>query len=504
MRKRWIKIAICTAIPVLAAGGGYCYWVVDQAQKEADRKFAEAPEATTLDRTFELHRDSLVIGLRISGNVTASKKHKLSLQANYRTKLLTVVDENTKVKAGDVLAVFETDELKEKIDELKTNLSNQDKELAIAIENAKIQESGNEVDRKVSEDRLNQAEAALRKYLRLERSSSRNNLRLKISTAETELESAKQAYDDKQSAIDEEGVSDEDTQKANEKKLLELQNNIDSKENALSAAESNLKAFQRYDNPIKLLKLYNELDQAKLNREKVKIATASSLVQKKKQVDNLRNNIRRLSNQLQKYESYLPMMRLTAPSDGIVIYADPDRRWGNPDVKPGMDIWKGLVILTIPEMSNLMVDFDLPEQYRSKVNTGNRVIITPDSLPTLKLNGKISKIATLPVNQISWDSASPKVYNSRISLNQQHEQLVNGMSVSVEIISKVIPDTLFVPVEAIFENNGKFFVYAHRMGSPQEVTVQIGESNDRFVQILDGLKEEDVVYLYRPYQKKQE
>ena len=36
-----------------------------------------------------------------------------------------------------------------------------------------------------------------------------------------------------------------------------------------------------------------------------------------------------------------------------------------------------------------------------------------------------------------------------------------------------------------------------------ETAVSIGESNDNFVQITDGLEEGDVVYLYRPYDKKQ-
>ncbi len=374
----------------------------------------------------------------------------------------------------------------------------------MAIENFKIQESDNEVNMKVAEDRLNQAEAALRKYLRLERANTRNDLRQKINDAKIDLETAEQEYSEKKKSMETSGVSDEEAQQKNEKELNKLRNAIDTKNNALKDARSERKAFLRYDNPIKLLKLYNELDQARLNKSKVKISTASSLVQKQKQVDNLRKNIRRTANQLARYESYLPQMKLVAPADGIVIYADPDRRWGNPDVKPGMDIRKGLIILTIPEMSNLMVDFDLPEQYRSKVETGNKVIVTPDSLPALKLDGYISKIATLPVNQISWDTASPKVYNSRITLDKQSELLVNGMSVSVEIISKVIPNALFVPVEAVFEDNGKFFVYLQHFGGHKEVTVKIGESNDRFVQILSGLEEDDVVYLYRPYEKKQE
>ena len=47
------------------------------------------------------------------------------------------------------------------------------------------------------------------------------------------------------------------------------------------------------------------------------------------------------------------------------------------------------------------------------------------------------------------------------------------------------------------------FVLAGLTGS-KEVDVEIGESNDNFVQIKSGLEEGDVVYLYRPYQKKQD
>jgi multidrug efflux pump subunit AcrA (membrane-fusion protein) len=167
-----------------------------------------------------------------------------------------------------------------------------------------------------------------------------------------------------------------------------------------------------------------------------------------------------------------------------------------------MDIWKRLILMTIPDMANLIIDFDLPEQYRSKVKIGDKVIISPDSLPGVKLRGKISKIATLPVNMIHWDQSSPKIYKSVITLDEQSDKLVSGMSVQVEIVTKVIKGTLFVPVEAVFEDNDRFFVYKKTFSGPKEVEVTIGESNDNYVQIEKGLQENDIVYLYRPYQKK--
>lgn len=504
-RTRWIKLIAIPVIAELVLAAGYGVGVVAWARYRAEKvnKGSVLLSKADPDRTYRLKRADLILGLRLGGSVSASKKHKLSLQANYSTKLLSIVDENTKVKAGDVLAVFETDALLERIDDLKTSYSNMEKELVLAIENAKVQERGNEVDMKVADDRLNQAEAALRKYLRLERSNSRKTYDLKISSAETSLATAQQDYENKKQEIANAGVTDDAQKKEDESALNDLKNKIDTAQNTLDSARMDRKAFKRYDDPIKLLRLYNELEQAKLNREKVRISTSSTLVQRNKQVDNLRSNMRRVRNQLEKYESYVPMMKLVAPADGIVIYADPDRRWGNPDIKPGMDVWKRLVILTIPEMNNLMVDFDLPETYRSRTKVGDRVIITPDSLPAMKLYGKIGKIATLPVNQISWDSASPKVYNSRIVLDRQDPQLVNGMSVQIEVISRVIKNTLFIPVEAVFERQSSFYVYRRVGGSPKETAVSIGESNDNFVQITDGLEEGDVVYLYRPYDKKQ-
>ena len=58
-------------------------------------------------------------------------------------------------------------------------------------------------------------------------------------------------------------------------------------------------------------------------------------------------------------------------------------------------------------------------------------------------------------------------------------------------------------MEAVFENDKGFFVFVNRNGNPEEVPVQIGDSNDTAVCITEGLESGDVVYLYRPYQKKQ-
>ena len=184
------KLTCLIVLLVLCGIGSGVWFGVIRPKLQAKRAEAakKAQDAEDMDRTYKVRRDDLVIGLLQGGYVNASQKHKLSLQANYRTKLLWVIDENTKVKAGDLLARFETDELKEQIENLEIELDNLKKELDLAIESKKIQISTNAADLQAAEENLLQADDAMRKYRRFERSSTRDSLDLAISNAEAALE----------------------------------------------------------------------------------------------------------------------------------------------------------------------------------------------------------------------------------------------------------------------------------------------------------------------------
>ncbi len=498
-RKKKVILVLLLLVIIAGGAGGYFYYrhrkaVASGAAGESSQQNDE------LDRNFTVKRDDLVIGLFQGGYINASKKHKVALQANYKTKILWVIDENSKVKKGDILAKLETDDLKEQIENYVIELDNLTKELAVAYEEEKILESTNAASLQNAEEQLLQADDALRKYRRFERASKRDELDLAITNAENALADAKDEYIALRDS-DTASSSDENAEEERKKQLAAAKEKISQAENSLSLAEDNRKVFRRYDHPSKMTRLVNAYDQAKLNLRKTKISTESQVVQKRKHIANLQRRIKRVRDQLARHREYLKMMVIVAPADGVVIYADPDRRWGNIDVKPGLEIWKGQVLFTIPEMSNLVVDFDLPEQYRSKVSLGDRAYIFPDSLPGEKFEGEIMHIDTLPVNLVNWDSSSPKVYKTKIKLDKQSPRLVNGMSAQINVITKVIKDTLFVPVEAVFDDKDRFFVYRNTPSGPVETDVTIGEANDNFVQITSGLEEGDSVCLYRPYQK---
>ncbi|MBE6402734.1 MAG: efflux RND transporter periplasmic adaptor subunit [Lentisphaeria bacterium] len=490
------------AIAIIAAGALiYLAWSYTHAEEKANK--AEQKINTDVDRTFTLKRGDLVLGITQPGTVSAKKKHRVVPQANVRSTIVWIIEENAKVKKGDIVVKLDPTDLENRILDGKIELENLEKEQELALETQKLEESTQAANMKAAEDRVAKADDALRKYLRFERRQKRDSLDLNISNSQNKLDEARETY--RNYKANPETDTDEDKQKAYKKNLANAQSSIDSAENELENNESSRRLWKMYDDPSKLKALYNEVDQADLNMEKVKVAIQSSRARTNRSLHNYTRRIRRVRENLEQNEKFLRMMTLYAPADGIVIYGNPDRPHSNPDIKPGMEVWRGMILMTIPEMSDMVVNLDLPEQYRSKVKVGDRVVISPDSMPSVKFHGTVDMIPTLPVNIIFWDSSSPKVYKSRIRFDKQSELLVNGMSVQIEVITSTIKDTLFIPVEAIFEDKERFYVYLQTPGGGnKEVDVKIGESNDRFVQILDGLKENDIIYLYRPHQGRTE
>lgn len=454
------------------------------------------------DKLFTVRKGDLVIGTMLTGSVNAKKKHKLALEAGIKTDLNWIVEQNTMVSAGDVVIKFDKDELIEKVDNLRIDVDSSEKELLIEREKKRILASENKASIRKSTDAVTVAEDAYSRFWKYDGKKAKDDKQLAIANAEKSYNDAKKNYLEKSDDISSKMYDDEETKEADEDALEGLKQKMETAENSYNNSILGLKIFKRYTHPNKLSTLTNSLEQAKLNLEKVKISTASSMVQKDNHINRLEKQYKKRKKDLKRYESYIPQMEIKAPVDGIFVYGDMDRRRHKIEIKIGMEVKRKRVLATIPEMNNLIVDFELPEQFRHRVNEGARVLISPESIPTLTIEGKVDEIAMVPVNQIHWDASSPKIYKSKISLDKQNDQLVSGMNVRAEITTDVIKDAVNIPVEAVFEEDGEYFVYKKSMLKSKKQVVELGKSSEDYVHVIKGLNEGDVVYLYRPFEQK--
>lgn len=456
--------------------------------------------SSSMDRIYTVRQSDLVVGTLLRGSANAKEKHKLSAEAAFRNILTWIQEENTQVKKGDVVIKFETQSLIEDIESRRLKIESQEKTLEIEREEKRILLSENQSALRAATDAVTAAEENYSRYYRYDGKKTKEGIEQGLESSNKAL---KQIREEAQAMADEITNTIYDDEKAKNaalEKLDILKGNVKKKEQECRDAEYQLRIFKKYTYPNALTDKVNKLEQTKLDYEKVKIKTASQVIQKDNNIQRMENELNKAREELARVETYMPMMEVRAPVDGIFVYGDVDERYNRITIELGMECGRKRVLATIPEMDNLVVDFELPEQFHHRVKKGAKVIITPDSMPTLKLTGHVSEIAVVPVNQIHWDRSSPKIYNSVITLDKQSDKFVSGMNVEVNVIEDVLENVVNIPVEAVFEEDGEYFVYLKTDGSIKKKSVELGKSTDQYVHIISGLKAGDEVCLYSPYE----
>ncbi|AQQ09070.1 Putative efflux system component YknX [Sedimentisphaera cyanobacteriorum] len=485
-----------TALIILAAG----LLISVSGCEDAKKQSSSSKDSSHLDRYFTVEPRDIVIGVEESGTVNSLKNHKIRYEASYRTQISWVIDENSEVEEGEVLVKFDDEELVSQVDEYENQLENSRKELSIAKEELEIQKSENEANLRQARDRVTDAEEELSKFLRLEGPKLRDEQTVEVENAREALDEAEQAYEEAYEEHQSTVYDNQEEKNEAEDHLETLKGRIEREEINYENVLIDDKIFKRYTYRNRITTLENNLEQSRLDLKKTQVRADSSLIQKQNQIQRHKNDIQRLEKELKRHREYLSMMELTSPVDGVVLYGDTDDRWRDEEPTEGMDVRRGEVLLTIPDLSQLMIDMDLPEIYRSRVNMGDEAVITVESIQGLSVKGEVSDISPLPVNQLRWDPASPKIYETRITVpeEEKNERMVTGMNVQAKIISQRLKDVLAVPIEAVFEKDGRLFVYRTENGSPEVVYVEIGPADDDFVSIEKGLDAGDKVCLFEP------
>ncbi len=189
---------------------------------------------------------------------------------------------------------------------------------------------------------------------------------------------------------------------------------------------------------------------------------------------------------------------ITAKKPGLVVYGggDEDGWYGREEqIREGATVRERQSIITIPDMTKMSVRVKILESYIKKVKKGQGVRITVDAFPDTVLKGEVSKVGVLADSRSSWMNPDMKVYLTTITIHGTNDWLKPGMSAKVEILANCLSNVVYVPVQAVSPLEGKQVCYVANGSTPECRTVEIGEFNDEFIEIKNGLKEGERVLL---------
>ena len=182
---------------------------------------------------------------------------------------------------------------------------------------------------------------------------------------------------------------------------------------------------------------------------------------------------------------------IKADRAGMVIHPSA-ARWKNaPEIEEGATVHKDQVLLLIPDLEQMQVTVGVHESIVDRITEGLEARVT---LTDKTLDGQVSSVASI-TSPAGWWTGNVVKYDTVIQL-PQGENLKPGMSAEVEIIVARHENVVLIPVAAVIETDNGFFAWIQAAnGATEKRALQLGDSNDVFVVVEEGLTVGDEVVL---------
>jgi multidrug resistance efflux pump len=236
---------------------------------------------------------------------------------------------------------------------------------------------------------------------------------------------------------------------------------------------------------------------------------------KKRELDTQRKE-----RDLDQAQKEIEKITIKAEKPGLVVYGKVWKGSGPEKIRVGDEIWGGVNIITLPDLSRMQVKTYVNEVDVDKLKIGQPASIKLDALPEPTFNGKIASIA--PLGREKEGEKHVKVFDVTVEIAEEDDRLKPGMTAIAEVIIETIPPRpeiaadsvltkatdevvaeslplpLFIPLDAVFEKDGRTVVYRLVDGQPKEVEVVLGKRNNDYVVVEEGLVPDDRVTLRDP------
>jgi HlyD family secretion protein len=198
-------------------------------------------------------------------------------------------------------------------------------------------------------------------------------------------------------------------------------------------------------------------------------------------------------SRLEKSEENLRRVSIRAPHDGVV--SDIGVLEGQIAVG-AQSINSGTLLMKVSAVDPLRVDINLNEFDATRVEVGRDTILTFDSMPGVRREGKVSFLA--PFGSADVKDKDVRVFPCQIGFGSGGG-VRPGISANARIRIASVKGAVAVPVSAVFIEETDRYVYVRGAGSSWERRrIEAGMSDAGWTEVTQGLAEGEVVSLVRP------
>lgn len=175
-----------------------------------------------------------------------------------------------------------------------------------------------------------------------------------------------------------------------------------------------------------------ELDKARADLEAFRRGSAADL-------EVLEIEIGKARREIETARGAIDELEIVAPVDGVFLRGT--HPWHGRKLQAGDTVWVGLTLATLPDLSSLVVEGQLPDVDDGEVTPGMPAVVVLDAYPDETFQGTVREIA--PVAQEEEGTSTRRFFRTLIELDALDEatraRLIPGMSARIEVIPGEAP-----------------------------------------------------------------
>jgi RND family efflux transporter MFP subunit len=435
---------------ILGGGAALAYTGLPGVRSSLDGLFA-AQKVDVI--RYKVVRATLPVTVVERGTLESSSNQDAINEVEGMTTIISIKPEGTRVKEGELVCELDSAALRDQ------------------LVNQEISTKRAEADLQQAEKTLQVAEIAVREYLEGTFPQDVQSAEGAIKLAEADLVRSQERLEWSNRMLQIGYV----TQSQNQSDKLTLQK----MQFSLREAQTKLMVLQKYTQEKQVKDLQANVEKARSD----KLAKESTYALEKAKEEKLRKQIDKC--------------KIMAPGDGLIVYANEQNRFGSNQalIEEGASVRERQRIFSLPDIAKMRVNTKVHESMVDRVRPGLKSRIRVDAFPQQPLTGTVDSVAPLP-DPNSFFSSDVKVYTTLISIDDGIDALRPGMTAQVEILITQLESVMSIPVQAVLQFKGKDHVYVAKAdGTWARREIKLGVSNDKLIEVREGLNEGDEVAL---------
>lgn len=210
-------------------------------------------------------------------------------------------------------------------------------------------------------------------------------------------------------------------------------------------------------------------------------------------------------NRLKRLETAVANCTIRAPREGMAVYHNPPNMWGRIDnmIREGTTVREGQTLIDLPDPKHMRVRARVNESKVASVHTGQKAWVAIDAFSDRPLLGTVSEVTPIPTGA-GGPISDVKIYYAMIELDGQgYDGLRPGLSAEVSFLVKARRRVTRVPLGAIRWVEDRPFAAAVRGqsegsdrapgGGPghrsawEWRSIALGQSDRDFAEVITGL-----------------